>query len=89
MVSFILPDVRRFILDAAHELRTPVAILQTRVETLASGPLRTRLLADTGRIAAMAETAIHLYLYVKVRENWSDDPARYREMGLDFPHEKR
>jgi GTP-binding protein Era len=40
-------------------------------------------------IAAMAETQIHLYLYVKVRENWSDDPARYREMGLDFPHEKR
>jgi GTPase len=40
-------------------------------------------------IAEMAETPIHLYLYVKVRENWSDDPARYREMGLEFPHEKR
>jgi GTPase len=22
---------------------------------------------------------------VKVRENWIDDPARYREMGLEFP----
>lgn len=28
---------------------------------------------------------VHLFLFVKVRENWSDDPARYREMGLDFP----
>jgi GTP-binding protein Era len=35
-------------------------------------------------IAAMAETPVHLFLFVKVRENWSDDPARYREMGLDI-----
>jgi GTP-binding protein Era len=27
----------------------------------------------------------HLFLFVKVRENWADDPERYREMGLDFP----
>ena len=36
-------------------------------------------------IAEVAETKVHLFLFVKVRENWSDDPARYREMGLDFP----
>lgn len=28
---------------------------------------------------------VHLFLFVKVRENWADDPARYREMGLDYP----
>ncbi|MEM1038897.1 MAG: GTPase Era [Pseudomonadota bacterium] len=28
---------------------------------------------------------VHLFLFVKVRENWIDDPERYREMGLDFP----
>jgi GTP-binding protein Era len=27
---------------------------------------------------------VHLFLYVKVRENWQEDPARYREMGLKF-----
>ncbi len=27
---------------------------------------------------------VHLFIYVKVRENWADDPARYREMGLDI-----
>jgi len=27
---------------------------------------------------------VHLFIYVKVRENWTDDPARYREMGLDI-----
>ena len=36
-------------------------------------------------IAEAAETPVHLFLHVKVRENWSEDPARYREMGLDFP----
>ena len=28
---------------------------------------------------------VHLFLFVKVREAWLDDPERYREMGLDFP----
>lgn len=28
---------------------------------------------------------IHLFLFVKVRENWTDDPERYRAMGLEFP----
>ena len=28
---------------------------------------------------------VHLFLFVKVRGNWADDPERYREMGLDFP----
>ena len=38
-------------------------------------------------IAEAADAAVHLFLHVKVRENWADDPARYREMGLDFPRE--
>jgi GTPase len=28
---------------------------------------------------------IHLFLFVKVRENWTEDPERYRQMGLEFP----
>lgn len=36
-------------------------------------------------IADAAEAKVHLFLFVKVRENWSDDPERYREMGLEFP----
>jgi GTPase len=28
---------------------------------------------------------VHLFLFVKVREKWTDDPERYRELGLDFP----
>ena len=36
-------------------------------------------------IAGILEQPVHLFLFVKVRENWGDDPERYREMGLDFP----
>jgi GTPase len=44
--------------------------------------------ADARReIAAMAEQPVHLFLFVKVREAWGDDPERYREMGLEFPRE--
>jgi len=38
-------------------------------------------------IAAAAEQKVHLFLFVKVRENWADDPERYRDMGLNFPKE--
>lgn len=27
---------------------------------------------------------VHLFLFVKVRKSWGDDPERYREMGLDY-----
>ena len=30
---------------------------------------------------------VHLFLFVKVRESWGDDPERYRQMGLEFPKE--
>ncbi len=38
-------------------------------------------------IAEAAESKAHLFLFVKVRENWADDPERYRAMGLEFPRE--
>ncbi len=30
---------------------------------------------------------VHLFLFVKVRENWAEERAHYREMGLEFPEE--
>ena len=36
-------------------------------------------------IAEIAGVKVHLFLFVKVREHWGDDPERYREMGLDYP----
>ena len=44
-----------------------------RVRTLAQDDLKELLGRD-----------VHLFLFVKVRENWIDDPERYRDWGLDF-----
>ena len=38
-------------------------------------------------LAEITGQPVHLFLFVKVRENWGDDPNRYREMGLEFPKE--
>jgi GTP-binding protein Era len=38
-------------------------------------------------IAGAIDAAVHLFLFVKVREGWGDDPERYREIGLEFPRE--
>lgn len=36
-------------------------------------------------IAAEIGQPVHLFLFVKVREGWGDDPERYRALGLEFP----
>jgi GTPase len=36
-------------------------------------------------LAEIIGKTVHLFLFVKVRENWVNDPERYREMGLEFP----
>lgn len=35
-------------------------------------------------LAELFDRKVHLFLFVKVRENWLNDPERYREMGLDL-----
>jgi GTP-binding protein Era len=39
-------------------------------------------------IAGLVEGKVHLFLFVKVREGWGEDPERYRAMGLEFPKEE-
>ena len=41
--------------------------------------------AARAEIAEIAGVPVHLFLFVKVRERWAEDPERYREMGLDYP----
>lgn len=50
---------KRFVADAAHELRTPIAILNTRLES-PSGPDKTRLLEDAARLATLAEQLLDI-----------------------------
>ena len=38
-------------------------------------------------LAQLLEHKVDLFVFVKVRDNWGNDPERYREIGLDFPKE--
>ncbi len=42
-------------------------------------------MAARKEIAEAIDDKVHLFLFVKVRENWVNDPERYRQMGLEFP----
>jgi GTP-binding protein Era len=43
--------------------------------------------ASRRELAEILEKPVHLFLFVKVREGWGDDPERYRQMGLELPKE--
>ena len=36
-------------------------------------------------IAEALDRKVHLFLHVKVRDDWENDPERYRSAGLEFP----
>ena len=40
--------------------------------------------AARAELEELLDRKVHLFLFVKVREKWRDDPERYREMGLDY-----
>lgn len=53
---------------------------------LGKGGARIKSIGAAARkeLEAMFEGRVHLFLFVKVREKWGDDPERYRDWGLDF-----
>ncbi|MFA5119728.1 sensor histidine kinase [Zavarzinia sp.] len=46
---------RRFLADAAHELKTPVAVLRARIDGMTPGETRDRLAADVDRVGRLIE----------------------------------
>lgn len=54
---------------------------------LGKGGATIKELGSTARVEmeSLFGHKVHLFLHVKVRENWADDPAHYREMGLERP----
>ena len=58
-----------------------------RAIVLGKGGATIKLLGETARKEMETQFGhkVHLFLHVKVRENWADDPLHYREMGLDLP----
>lgn len=54
---------------------------------LGKGGRQIRAIGERARkeLERIFEARVHLFLFVKVRERWLDDPERYAEMGLEFP----
>ncbi|MFZ5675152.1 MAG: sensor histidine kinase [Pseudomonadota bacterium] len=50
----------RFLADAAHELRTPIAILNTRLAALPQGPAKAQLMQDAARLKVITEQMLDL-----------------------------
>jgi signal transduction histidine kinase len=63
---------KRFLVDAAHELRTPIAILQTRLESLSLGPDAARVLEDVARLSTLADQLLDLQRVNRSADQLSD-----------------
>ncbi|MBI3441329.1 MAG: GTPase Era [Proteobacteria bacterium] len=52
---------------------------------LGKGGARIKMIGEASRLELeeIFDRRVHLSLFVKVRENWADDPERYKEWGLD------
>jgi GTP-binding protein Era len=57
-----------------------------RAIVLGEGGRRIKTIGARARaeLGAMLDRKVHLFLFVKVRDNWLDDPERYRAMGVDY-----
>ena len=83
--------------EAWKELKDGVRIEQTiyveresqKKIVLGKGGQTIKAIGEAARkeIAGITDAKVHLFLFVKVREGWGEDPERYRAMGLEFPKE--
>jgi GTP-binding protein Era len=57
-----------------------------RAIVLGKGGERIKSIGQAARaeLERILERRVHLFLFVKVREKWEEDPERYRALGLDF-----
>jgi GTPase len=57
-----------------------------RAIVLGEGGQRIKTIGARARaeLGAMLDRKVHLFLFVKVRDNWLDDPERFRAIGVDF-----
>lgn len=63
---------KRFLVDAAHELRTPIAVLQTRLETLPPSPEISRVLEDVARLSILADQLLDLQRIGQLTNQFTD-----------------
>ncbi|MAF00509.1 MAG: GTPase Era [Geminicoccus sp.] len=83
-------ETEAFEVQAKGDLKINQVIYVTRdshkAMVLGKGGARIRQVGSESRrdLEVLFDRKVHLFLFVKVRENWLDDPERFREMGLEL-----
>jgi GTPase len=89
--STVETDVWKELKDGAARIEQTIYVAresQRKIVLGKGGQTIKRIGADARKeMADILERPVHLFLFVKVREGWADDPERYREMGLEFPRD--
>jgi GTPase len=74
--------------DGSARIEQIIYVQRTSQRAIVLGEGGRRIKAIGARARAelehMLDRRIHLFLFVKVRENWVDDPERYAALGLDY-----
>ncbi|MBA4047992.1 MAG: GTPase Era [Sphingomonas sp.] len=74
--------------DGSVEIHQQILVARTtqRAIVLGKGGARIREIGARARaeLSVLMERKVHLYLHVKVKENWDEDRGVYRDMGLDW-----
>ncbi len=74
--------------DGSAEVRQVVYVRRDsqKAIVLGKGGQRIKAIGAAARteLEEMLDRRVHLFLFVKVRDGWGDDPERYAEWGLDF-----
>ncbi|MBA3879458.1 MAG: GTPase Era [Sphingobium sp.] len=74
--------------DGSVEIHQQILVARTtqRAIVLGKGGARIKEIGARARaeLSALMERKVHLYLHVKVKENWDEDRGVYRDMGLDW-----
>jgi len=76
--------------DAGDEVRIDQVVYVERTSqkgiVLGKGGRQIKAVGQASRLELedILGMRVHLFLFVKVRDKWTDDPERYREMGLEF-----
>ena len=83
-------ETEAFEVQAKGDLKINQVIYVTRdshkAMVLGKGGSRIRQVGSESRrdLEVLFDRKVHLFLFVKVRENWLNDPERFREMGLEL-----
>ena len=74
--------------DGSARIEQVIYVQRTSQRAIVLGEGGRRIKAIGARARAeleqMLDRRIHLFLFVKVRENWVEDPERYAALGLDY-----